>query len=225
MSTVSAVVQQMRSPLETITPQETEQQGRAGTLTSGKDVSRAMRDSMTGQNSLEVAAGKDSVFISEEGRARQKAMAGDREDGREKGPDGASSPGAKDSVKANLAGNTDANNTADQAREALLKQIKQVKEKLEKAQQRLAEASANEEAPSEQAEDAAARAVQGMSGGSETEAIQSEIKMLQQQLQTLYQQLQQSTQGGGGGGAPAMGTAGVGGAGGNGGMGERISVG
>ncbi|MCC8194134.1 MAG: hypothetical protein LIP28_05770, partial [Deltaproteobacteria bacterium] len=102
MSAISPLIQQMREPLEP-TPREAAIQKNAGSAVYGKDVARAMRDSLTGENSLEVPAGNDTVTISEEGRALRERMAA----GKEKGPDGETVPGAKERVHTGIAGMSD----------------------------------------------------------------------------------------------------------------------
>ena len=233
----------MRNPLEAATTQDTAQQNKTGYLASGKDVARAMRDSMTGENSLEVAAGGDTVKISEEGRARQQSMAAAKEAEKEKGPDGETTPGAKEGVHSGLAasGGGDDMNATERTIQNIKKQIEQVKEQLEEAKQRLAAATATSGGaagtavpeqsdkgdPSARAAEAAAAMAQSMGNAmgqnAEAEAIQAEIEMLNQQLQMLQQQLQEAMQGGGTAGA--TGTAGIGGtATGPSGQGERIAV-
>ncbi|SBV98441.1 conserved hypothetical protein [uncultured delta proteobacterium] len=240
MSAISPIVQQMRGPLD-VTPQETAQQNKAAYLAAGKETSRAMGDSLTGENSLEVPAGNDTVTISEEARTMRQRMAEDKEAENKNGPDGETAPGAKESVHTGVAGAVEGEemSAAERARETILKQIKAVREKIEQAKQRLAEVSATNgadgaaaagssaQAPSAEGKEAAVQAVQGMGnamgGAAESEAIQAEIKILEQQLQTLYSQLQNSASNGGG--SAATGTAGIGGASnGPSGQGERISV-
>lgn len=224
---ISPLVQQtMRDNAENKTLQDNELLNRSAAISGNKDVSRAMRDTLTGENSLEVSAGNDTVTISEKARAmQQKSMAEKKE--KANGPDGETFPGGHESVKTNLAGATGGGSAAERARETIEEQIEKVKEKIEKAKQRLAQATATgkgESAPSDEAEAAATQAL-GMGNATEVEAIQAEIKMLQQQLQTLQSQLMNSMESGGG--RPAMGSAGIGGEGTGeaGGKGERISVG
>ncbi len=242
MSPLSSITQQMREPLE-ISPFEAARQNKAGYLASGKDAARAIRDSLTGENSLEVSAGKDSVIISEEGRAMQQRMAPDGKTGREKDSAAENAPADTKSLDAGGLAGTDgdeAESTAERTIQDIKKQIAQVKEKLEQAKQRLAEATAvsggtdgsrpaessGQEDPSGQAAATAQAMAQTMGNAmgrsAEAEAIQAEIDMLNQQLQMLNQQLLELIKGQGGG--AAMGSAGIGGAGDRGGLGERISV-
>ena len=237
MNEISSIVQQMRGPIET-TPQETVDQSKTGTLTSGRDVSRAMRDSMTGQNSLEVAAGKDSVHISEEGRSMQKRMADEKAEEK--------TPGQGDSsVDANQAsaGGADAANAGEQALQDIRKQIRELEKQISQLEQTISQKSGGtpkNSGTAQQAEAAEAPAVDGETASAgnaasagvpgngsgenpEIDTMESQLQAMELQLMQLNQRLMEESQSKGG--QVVTGTAGIGGeANGPSGQGERISV-
>lgn len=245
--------QAVRGNAENNTIQDNELLNRSAAISGNKDVARAMRDTLTGENSLEVSAGNDTVTISEEARKLQrgsKTAQGETEE--------SSLPGGKTVIDAGgiiSEGAEPASSSADPVQD-LRRQIQDIQKQISEAQQRLSqtsaggtnaakapEASASAGAAAENAASGdaagaeAARNGTGTSSGAgsqasagtgqespEAKAIQNEIDTLTMQLQTLQYQLMEMTQQSSAQGA--MGTAGIGGEGdgARGGMGERISV-
>lgn len=217
-------IREEQGPRQTV---ETERDNRPGTLAAGKSLMETIRDSNAPRDSTTVVPQGDTVTISEEGRSKQKAMAGGTEE--------ENAEGAGVQHMAQGEGGTEAN-AADQAKQQILDQIKQVKEQLEEAKQKLSQATAaaaddgaaaaEETASPDGTEGTQAQGASqsGTDANPEMKSMQLLVNQLEMQLQTLNQQLLQASKGGRG--APALGTAGIGGEGDGlgGGMGERISV-
>lgn len=223
------VLKTMRGNAENSTIRDNELLNRSAAISGNKDVARAMRDTLTGENSLEVSAGNDTVTISEEARKLLRGGETTRGETEESGPRGGNAVIDAGGIVAK--GTETASSSTDPVQD-LRRQIQDVQKQISEAQERLSRVSgagANAaKAPEAPATDEAAdkNAADGETGteSSEAKVVQNEIDTLKMQLQTLQYQLMQMTRKGGS--PAAIGTAGIGGAGTGegGGMGERISV-